>query len=73
MKHNGNLLAGTIEVDECYCGGKERNKHARKRQKSGRGIVGKQPVIGMRQREDGIVLAHPIKAPTRRQLHTAIA
>jgi len=42
--------------------GKERNKHASKRQKSGRGPVGKQPVLGMRQRDTGEVRAWPVPA-----------
>jgi len=49
----------TVEVDETFIGGKERNKHAKKKLKSGRGTVGKAAVIGMKNRE-GNVVAQPI-------------
>jgi len=52
-------LTGVVEVDETYIGGIEGNKHANKKIKSGRGPVGKQAVIGFRQR-GGSILAFPI-------------
>lgn len=39
-----------VEVDETYLGGKDRNRHESKKLKSGRGPVGKQAVIGARER-----------------------
>src|SRR5579885_2815516 len=43
-------LKGVIEIDECFIGGKEANKHERKKLKAGRGPVGKVAVLGMRER-----------------------
>jgi len=43
-------LRGIVEVDECFVGGLEANKHEHKKLKSGRGAVGKVAVLGMRER-----------------------
>lgn len=43
-------LRGIVEIDECFVGGKEANKHEHKKLKAGRGTVGKTPVLGIRER-----------------------
>lgn len=45
------LLDGRVEVDECYIGGKEKNKHAVDRKHDGRGAVGKAPVVALIARD----------------------
>jgi transposase-like protein len=52
-------LRGIIEIDECFVGGIEANKHEYKKLKAGRGTVGKTPVLGMRER-GGRTVAAPI-------------
>ena len=40
------MMLGPIQTDEVYLGGRERNKHADRKLRTGRGSVGKVPVIG---------------------------
>ena len=42
---------GPVELDESYFGSKEKSKHASKRQRRGRGAVGKTAVAGAKDRE----------------------
>jgi transposase-like protein len=67
----GNRLEGLIEVDECFVGGKEANKHEHKKLKAGRGSVGKAVVLGMRER-GGKTRAMVIDGTSTRTLHQAV-
>ena len=71
------LFNGPVEVDETYIGGKESNKHARRKTHAGRGPVGKTPVVGARDREtkrvsaavvqdaDGVTLRRFVRGRTK--------
>jgi transposase-like protein len=52
---DGPKLSGTIEADESFYGGLEKNKHANKRQHQGTGGAGKTAVFGMVERDGRIV------------------
>lgn len=47
-----------VEVDETYIGGKEKNKHASKRLRAGRGAVGKAPVVSLVERDGKVRSMH---------------
>ena len=64
-------LSGLIEVDECFIGGKEANKHESKKLRAGRGSVGKTAVVGLRER-GGRTIAFPIENTDKEALQGAV-
>lgn len=49
FENAGDFFSGPVEIDEVYI--RERNKHASKKLKAGRGMVGKTAVVGMKDRD----------------------
>lgn len=67
---NQEKLTGTVEVDETYVGGKNKNRHENKKVKhsTGRSTADKTPVVGVLQR-DGKVLTFVVKNTDAETLH----
>ena len=67
------LFAGPVEVDETYFGGREGNKHAHKKQRLGRGGVGKAVVAGAKDRATNRVRAEVVEATDAETLQGFVA
>ncbi len=66
-------MSGPVEVDEAYFGGKEANKHERKKLKAGRGTVGKTAVVGVKDRATNEIRAEVVPDTTRETLAGFVA
>jgi transposase-like protein len=73
VKQGKGQLFGTVEVDECYIGGRESNKHYSKRRKgvAGRNVLLKTPIIGLIQR-GGELRANVVKDCTMRTIESQV-
>ncbi|AYD48268.1 IS1595 family transposase [Arachidicoccus soli] len=69
--NNDSKLEGSIQVDETYVGGKNKNRHADKKVENsqGRAAIDKTPVVGLIQ-QDGSVRAFVVKTTDAKTLHT---
>ena len=67
-KDHGVQFSGPVEVDETFIGGKEKNKHANKKLRAGRGAVGKSIVVGAKDRETNRVSAAVVKGTDAKTL-----
>ena len=71
MKSDGGMFAGTVEVDEVYLGGKNKNRH-KARKLPGRGSSGKTPVVGIKDRESNRFFAAPVASVNRETVEDLI-
>ncbi len=70
---NQELFSGPVEVDETFIGGKESNKHESKKQRAGRGAIGKAIVAGAKDRATGKISAEVVENTGQITLHGFIS
>ncbi|MDE2939505.1 MAG: IS1595 family transposase [Chloroflexota bacterium] len=62
------VFAGPVEADEVYIGGLEKNKHANKKMKAGRGVAGKKPVVGVIDRPTNQIVTQVVDSTDKETL-----
>ncbi len=66
-------FAGPIEIDETFFGGREANKHSHKKQRLGRGGVGKAVIAGAKDRATNEVRAEVVEGTDAKTLQKFVA
>ena len=67
------MFSGPVEIDETYIGGLEKNKHGDKKLKDGRGGIGKEIVVGIKDRATNEIRAKVVPDTKRETLQGFIA
>ena len=68
----GERMAGPVEVDEAYFGGRNANKHAHKKIKNANGTVGKTAVVGIKDRKTNQVQAAVVERTNQETLQAFV-